>query len=97
MTAAEEALAGILAIGRELGVSTALTKEEREKVISWTTAMGLAFAAGDAEKVRNYQTALSAMLGVAALRGATSAERALVKLGDLGLSILTKIALAAIA
>lgn len=84
------------AIGKELLASGVLNQEERTKVGKWTLAMSLALAQGDTVAIGNYKTALSTMLGVAEIRAAQASEKAALKMADLALSVITKIALAAI-
>lgn len=86
----------IEAIGKELIASGVLNQEERTKVGKWTLAMGLALASGDSVAVGNYKTSLSTMLGVAELRAAQASEKAALRMADLALGILTKVALAAL-
>ena len=84
------------AIGKELISSGVLNQEERTKVGKWTLAMGLALSTGDVVAVGNYKTALSTMLGVAELRAAQASEKAALRMADLALGVVVKIALAAI-
>jgi hypothetical protein len=84
------------AIGKELIASGVLNQDERTKVGKWTLAMGMALATGDAVAIGNYKTALSTMLGVAELRAAQASEKAALRMADLALSVVVKIALAAL-
>lgn len=86
----------IEAIGKELVSSGVLNSTEREQVAKWTLAMGIALTTGDTVAVGNYKTALSTMLGVAELRAAQASEKAALKMADLALGVIAKIALAAI-
>ena len=86
----------IEAIGKELIASGVLNQEERTKVGKWTLAMGMALAQGDVAAIGNYRVALSTMLGVAELRAAQAFEKAALRMADLALGILVKVALAAI-
>ena len=83
-------------IGDELLSTELLTPSEREKVAAWTAGMGLALTMGEAQKVKNYRASLGAMLGVVELRAAAASEKALLRVANLGLEILTKLALAAL-
>ena len=84
------------AIGKELLASGVLTAEEREKVAKAVFAMGVALASGDTVAVGNYKVALSAWIGIAELRAAQAAEKAALRMADLALGIIAKVALAAI-
>lgn len=84
------------AIGKELVASGVLTKEEREKVAKYSAGMAVALATGDTVAVGNYRVALSTMLGVAEVRAAQASEKAALKMADLALGVIAKIALAAI-
>ena len=84
------------AIGKELIASGVLTKDEQAKVLKATFAMGVALASGDSVAVGNYKTALSTWLGIAELRAAQASEKAALKMADLALGVIVKIALAAL-
>jgi hypothetical protein len=83
-------------IGQELLDSGVLNTEERAKVGKWTLAMGFAVAQGDTEAVKNYRVSLGAMLGIAEVRAAAASEKAAIKMANVALDILVKVALAAI-
>ena len=83
-------------VGDELLSSGVLNDDERASVVKWTTAMGVAYAMGEAQKVRNYKAALEGMLGVAELRAAAASEKAALRLANLALEILVKVAIAAV-
>ena len=84
------------AIGKELIASGVLTKDEQAKVLKATFAMGVALANGDSVAVGNYKTSLSTWLGIAELRAAQASEKAALKMADLALGVIVKVALAAL-
>lgn len=86
----------IEAIGKELLASGTLTPDERVKVSKVILGMAGAVASGDVVAVGNYKTALSTWLGVAELRAAQASEKAALRLADLALGVVVKVALAAI-
>lgn len=86
--------AGLITIGKELAKDASLSAKERENVLKWTEAMALAFVAGDANQVENYRVSLNTMLGVAEVRAAQASEKALLRMGQLGLDLAIKVGIA---
>ena len=92
----EEVKSGIVDIGRTLAGEASLTSAEKQNIVKWTEALVIALASGDHNAVENYRVSLSTMLGVAEVRGAQASEKAALKMADLALGVIVKVALAAL-
>lgn len=91
----EEVLAELDAVLAGLKESATLTPTERVNVAKWGAALAQAALTGDEAQAKNYATSLDTMLGVAILRAANAGEKALLRIGNIAINALLKVALAA--